>query len=78
MKAPQAETPEVQQPKHYAIRVRGHLDQRWAASLEGLTFTHEGTGTTLLEGPLANQAALHSVLNKLRDLALPIISVQSL
>lgn len=70
--------PEVDQPRRYEIRVKGHLDQRWADSLQGLTFTHERTGTTLLEGLLTDQAALHGVLNKIRDLGLPIVSVQSL
>lgn len=62
----------------YAIRIKGHLDQRWAEWFDGLAFTHEPAGTTLLEGPLADQAALHGVLTKLRDLGLPIISIQSL
>ena len=62
----------------YAIRIKGHLDQRWAEWFEGLTLTPEPAGTTLLEGPLADQAALHGVLTKLRDLGLPIVSIQSL
>ena len=61
---------------HYEIRIKGHLDDRWADWFEGLTFTHESDGTTLLDGPLTDQAALHGVLNKIRDLGLPIISVQ--
>ncbi|TME26618.1 MAG: hypothetical protein E6I75_26105 [Chloroflexi bacterium] len=60
----------------HEIRVHGHLDQRWADWLEGLTFTHESDGTTTLTGPLADQAALHGVLNRIRDLALPIVSVR--
>lgn len=63
-------------PGLYEIRVKGHLDDRWADWFEGLTFTHESDGTTLLEGLLTDQAALHGVLNKIRDLGLPIISVQ--
>jgi hypothetical protein len=78
MNANQPDTPAVHQPKRYAIRIKGHLEQRWADWFEGLTFTHESAGTTLRGGPLAAQAALHGVLNKLKDLALPIISVQSL
>ena len=50
--------------------------ERWADWLEGLTFTHESDGTTTLTGPLADQAALHGVLNRIRDLALPIVSVR--
>jgi hypothetical protein len=60
----------------HEIRVEGHLDERWADWLEGLTFTHEPDGTTTLIGPLADQAALHGVLNRIRDLALPIVSVR--
>jgi len=61
---------------HYEIRIKGHLDDRWAEWLEGLTFMQASDGTTLLEGLLPDQAALHGVLNKIRDLDLPIISVQ--
>jgi hypothetical protein len=60
----------------HEIRIQGHLDGRWTDWLEGLTFTHETDGTTTLTGPLADQAALHGVLNKIRDLALPIVSVR--
>jgi len=63
-------------PGCYEIRIKGHLNQRWADRLEGLSFTHESNGTTNLHGPIADQAALHGVLNRLRDLGLPIISVQ--
>jgi NADPH:quinone reductase-like Zn-dependent oxidoreductase len=60
----------------YEIRVQGHLDDRWADWMAGLTFTHQRDGTTTLTGPLADQAALHGVLNRLRDLNAPIISVR--
>ena len=63
-------------PGCYEIRIKGHLDQRWAERLEGLSFTHESSGTTNLHGSLTDQAALHGVLNRLRDLGVPIISVQ--
>ena len=59
----------------HEIRVQGHLDQRWTDWLEGMTVTHESDGTTTLTGPLVDQAALHGVLNRIRDLALPIVSV---
>ncbi|MEP7356869.1 MAG: hypothetical protein ABI847_06480 [Anaerolineales bacterium] len=72
----QASQSEITDPRSYAIRVKGHLDQRWADWLADLTITHASDGTTLLTGPLADQAALHGVLNKIRDLGLPIISVQ--
>lgn len=78
MNAPQSDRPEAEQPKQFAIRIKGHLDQRWAGWLEGLTLTQDNDGTTLLAGPLVDQAALHGVLNKLRDLGVPIISVQTL
>ena len=64
------------EPELYEIRIKGHLDDRWADWFEGLTFTHESDGTTLLDGLLTDQAALHGVLNRIRDLGLPIISVQ--
>ena len=67
---------EHNEPGRYEIRVRGHLDGRWADWFEGLTFTHDNDGTTLLAGPLIDQAALHGVLNKIRDLGLPMISVR--
>ena len=63
-------------PGRYEIRLKGHLGQRWVDWLEGLAITHEANGTTSLSGPLADQAALHGVLNRIRDLGLPIISVQ--
>ena len=59
----------------HEIRIQGHLDEHWTDWLEGLTVTHERNGTTTLRGPLKDQTALHGVLNKIRDLALPIVSV---
>ena len=60
----------------HEIHVQGHLDDRWAHWVEGLTFTHERDGTTTLTGPLADQAALHGLLNRLRDLNVPLVSVR--
>ena len=62
----------------HEIRVQGRLDDRWVDWLEGLALTRENDGTTTLTGPLADQAALHGVLNTIRDLNLPIVSVRRL
>lgn len=59
----------------YQIRLKGYLDERWAARFEGLTLTLEDNGDTLLTGPVVDQAALHGLLRKVRDLAIPLISV---
>ena len=59
----------------YEIRLTGHLDARWAAWFDGLTVSHEGDGTTLISGPIADQAALHGLLQRVRDLGLPLVSV---
>ena len=59
----------------YEIRLKGHLDRRWAAWFDGLTVTRDSDGTTVIHGPVADQAALHGLLQKTRDLGLPLISV---
>jgi hypothetical protein len=59
----------------YEIRLQGRLDPRWSAWFDGLTLTAEADGTTVLAGPVIDQAALHGVLARLRDLGLPLISV---
>ena len=59
----------------YEIRVRGHLDARWAAWFDGLCLTHQSDGTTLIQGTVVDQAALHGLLGKVRDLGLPLIAV---
>ena len=59
----------------YEIRVKGRLDARWGARFDGLGLTHESAGTTVIHGPVADQAALHGLLSKVRDLGLPLISV---
>ena len=64
-----------QNPGRYEIRVEGHLDTRWAALFDGLTLTRGRDGTTIIHGPVADQAALHGLLQKIRDLGLPLISV---
>ena len=62
-------------PGWYEIRVQGHLGTRWAAWFDGLTLTNGSDGTTIIHGPVADQAALHGLLQKIRDLGLPLISV---
>lgn len=62
----------------YQIRVKGHLGLQWSAWFEGLAITLEEDGDTLLTGPVTDQAALHGLLRKVRDLGLPLLSVQSI
>lgn len=58
-----------------AIRVAGHLDAHWAVWFDGMTLTAERGGTTLLRGDLPDQAALHGILNRLRDSGIRLISL---
>ncbi len=55
----------------YEMRVQGRLDQRWSTWFDGLTISYEGDDITALRGPLVDEAALHGILIKVRDLALP-------
>jgi hypothetical protein len=57
------------------IRIQGHLDERWTTWFDGLALTHDVDGTTLLQGQVADQAALHGLLNRVRDTGLPLVSV---
>ena len=61
--------------QHYEIRIKGHLEARWSNRFEGLTIALEEDGNTLLAGPVADQAALHGLLKKVRDLGMPLVSV---
>lgn len=63
------------QPGWCEIRLQGQLEPRWSSWFDGLTLTRPGDGTTVLSGPVADQAALHGLLQKVRDLGLPLISV---
>ena len=62
----------------YHIRLKGHLDGHWSAWFENLTITNQPNGETLLCGPLADQAALHGILIKIRDLGLPLLAITML
>jgi hypothetical protein len=65
-----------QTPCGYRLRVEGHLDQRWSAWFDDLTLTREGDGTTSLSGSVTDQAELHGLLRKIRDLSITLISVE--
>jgi hypothetical protein len=70
-----APTDSRHEPGRYEVRIKGHLGARWAAWFDGLSLAHESDGTTTIHGPIVDQAALHGVLQKVRDLGLPLVSV---
>ena len=63
------------QPVVYQIRIKGQMNPQWKVWFEGLAITLDEDGDTLLSGPVADQAALHGLLKKVRDLGLPLVSV---
>lgn len=63
------------QPSRYEIRIQGHVASRWATWFDGMTLTTHSDGTTVMEGPVVDQAALHGLLTRLRDTGLPLLSV---
>lgn len=63
------------EPFVYQIRIEGHLRSGWTDWFEGLTLTFEENGNTLITGPVVDQAALHGLLRKVRDLGIPLLSV---
>ena len=65
------------QPMVYQIRIKGHLGRQWTAWFEGLIITLEEDGDTLLTGTVIDQAALHGLLKKVRDLGMPLLSLNS-
>jgi hypothetical protein len=69
---------EPSEPMVYQIRIKGHLGRQWTDWFGGLTVTQEDNGDTLLTGPVVDQAALHGLLKKVRDLGLPLLSVNRL
>lgn len=68
-------TDDHHEPGRYEIRVQGHLDDRWIHWFEGMTITREVNGDTLLTGTVVDQSALHGLLRKVRDLGMPLVSV---
>jgi hypothetical protein len=65
-------------PAHYEIRVRGVLDTHWSGWFDGLQVSSDAHGQTLITGPIVDQAALHGLLAKVRDLGLPLLSVRQI
>jgi hypothetical protein len=70
------QTPKRQAPAGYQLRVAGHLDDHWSPWFGDLTLTHEDAGTTSLSGFVSDQAELHGLLMKVRDLGITLISVE--
>jgi len=66
---------ERSEARRYEIRLKGHLDRRWAAWFDGLNLSLQSDGTTVIQGPVADQAALHGLLQRVRDVGLPVVSV---
>ena len=64
-------------PTYYDIRLKGHLDDHWSAWFDNLTIRNEANGEMVLHGPLADQAALHGVLMRIRDLSLPLLAISA-
>ena len=71
----QTPAPDRSEAGRYEIRLTGHLDAHWAAWFDGLTVSYESDGTTVISGQIADQAALHGLLQRVRDLGLPLVSV---
>jgi len=78
MSATHRSAEDYHEPELYEIRLKGHLDDRWAAWFGDLTLTREDNGETLLTGPVVDQAALHGLLRKVRDVGMPLLSVTRL
>jgi hypothetical protein len=75
MRETDAATEDQYEPGRYEIRLKGHLDDKWIEWFEGLTITREDNGETLLRGLVVDQATLHGLLRKVRDLGLPLVAV---
>lgn len=72
---PATPTQDDHEAGQYEIRLKGHLARRWDGWFDGMRLSHETDGTTLIDGHVADQAALHGLLRKVRDLGLPLVSV---
>lgn len=72
-RAPRTHDPD--RPARYEIRLKGHLDDRWAAWFDGLALRADADGTTLLWGDVVDESALHGLLQRVRDVGLPLVSV---
>ena len=75
MSSERAPSPDPDQPMICHIRIEGHLSPHWSSWFEGLAITLEDNGETMLTGPLVDQAALHGLIRKVRDLGIPLLSV---
>jgi len=72
-----SQTDRTSQPPIYQIRIQGHLGRQWSERFEELSISLEDDGTTLLTGPVVDQAALHGILRRIRDLGIVLLSVNS-
>lgn len=70
--------PAPQRPGTYELRIDGHLDEHWSAWFDGLVLTHDDDGSTTLRGPVTDQAELHGLLTKVRDLGVTLLSVRTI
>jgi hypothetical protein len=75
MNTTRAPTDDHHKAGRYEIRLKGRLDARWSAWFDGMRLSYESDGTTIIYGPVVDQAALHGLLQKVRDVGLPLISV---
>jgi hypothetical protein len=71
------QVPAPDQPIVYQIRIKGHLDPQWTDWFDGMTITLHEDGDTLLTGPVADQASLHGLIKKVRDLGISLVSINS-
>jgi hypothetical protein len=70
-----SDAPSRHEPGRYEIRLQGHVDDRWAVWFDGLILRRDIDGTTVISGPIADQAALHGLLQRIRDTGMPLVSV---